>query len=75
VVSGHDLEVIQKQLGHASIKTTTIYAKVTKEDKARAAEALAKAFRHSQQNRASGASWARRRPGSPGVRPGSVASP
>ena len=75
VVSGHDLEVIQKQLGHASIKTTTIYAKVTKEDKARAAEALAKAFRHSQQNRASGASWPRRRPGSPGVRPGSVASP
>jgi len=73
--SGADLEIVQEQLGHASIKTTTIYAKVTKEDKARAAEALAKAFRHSQQNRASGASWPRRRPGSPGVPPGSVASP
>ena len=40
--SGNDLEVVQEQLGHASIKTTTIYAKVTKEDKARAADALAK---------------------------------
>ncbi len=73
--SGADLEIVQEQLGHASIKTTTIYAKVTKEDKARAAEALAKAFRNSQQNRASGASWPRRRPGSPGVSPGSAASP
>ncbi len=73
--SGADLEIVQEQLGHASIKTTTIYAKVTKEDKARAADALAKAFRNSQQNRASGASWPRRRPGSPGVPPGSVASP
>ena len=27
-VSGHDLEVVQGQLGQASIKTTTIYARV-----------------------------------------------
>ncbi len=73
--SGADLEIVQEQLGHASIKTTTIYAKVTKEDKARAAESLAKCFQNSQQNRAFGASWPRRRPGSPGVPPGSVASP
>jgi site-specific recombinase XerC len=26
--SGNDLEVVQEQLGHASIETTTIYAKV-----------------------------------------------
>ncbi len=39
---GGDLEVVQEQLGHASIKTTTIYAKVTKKAKARAAGALAK---------------------------------
>ena len=45
--SGNDLEVVPEQLGHASIKTTTIYTKVTKEDKARAAEALAKASRPS----------------------------
>ena len=42
--SGHDLEVVQEQLGHASIKTTTIYARVTKEDKLQAANALAKVF-------------------------------
>ena len=36
-VSGQDLEVVQEQLGHASIKTTTVYARVTKEDKLRAA--------------------------------------
>jgi site-specific recombinase XerD len=45
--SGHDLEVVQEQLGHASIKTTTVYAKVTKEDKLKAANALAKAYRES----------------------------
>jgi len=72
---GADLEIVQEQRGHRSIKTTTLYAKVTKEDKARAADALAKAFRHSQQKSASGASWPRRRPGRPGVPPGSVASP
>ena len=44
-MTGHDLEVSQEQLGHASIKTTTIYAKATKEDKAWAAEALPKAYR------------------------------
>ncbi len=42
-----DLEIVQEQLGHASIKTTTIYAKVTREGKARAADALAKAYRDS----------------------------
>ncbi len=65
---GGDLEVVQEQLGHASIKTTTIYAKVTKEDKARAADALAKAYRSSQQNRASGASRTRRTQVSAGIR-------
>ncbi len=59
---GGDLEVVQEQLGHASIKTTTIYAKVTKEDKARAADALAKAYRNSQRNWGTGASWTKRRP-------------
>ncbi len=59
---GGDLEVVQEQLGHANIKTTTIYAKVTKEDKLRAANALAKAYRDSQQKGRSGASWPRRRP-------------
>jgi site-specific recombinase XerD len=44
-VSGHDLEIVQEQLGHANIKTTTIYAKVTKEDKLRAANSLARAYR------------------------------
>ncbi len=58
---GGDLEVVQEQLGHASIKTTTIYAKVTKEDKTRAADALAKAYRHSLGNQSSGASLLRRR--------------
>jgi site-specific recombinase XerD len=48
--SGRDLEVVQEQLGHASIKTTTIFAEMTKEDKARAADALAKTFRSSQRN-------------------------
>ncbi len=41
LVCGGDLEVVQEQLGRASIKTTTIYANVTKEDKARATDALA----------------------------------
>lgn len=58
--SGNDLEVVQEQLGHASIKTTTIYARVTKEDKLRAADALAKAYRDSQRKGRSGASWPRR---------------
>ncbi len=42
--SGADLEIVQEQLGHASVKTTTIYDKVIKEDKLRAANTLAKAF-------------------------------
>ena len=71
---GADLEIVQEQLGHASIKTTTVYARVTKEDEARAAEALVKAYRNSQQKLRTGARWARRRLGSPGVTPGSVAS-
>ncbi len=71
---GGDLEVVQEQLGHASIKTTTIYAKVTKEDKVRAADALAKAYRSSQQNRETGASWRRRVPVKSGRKEESVAS-
>jgi integrase len=47
---GADLEVVQEQRGHASIKTTPIHAKVTKQDKLHAANALAKPFRDSQQN-------------------------
>ena len=39
-VGGADLEEVQEQLGHASIKTTTIYVNVTKEDKARAVDAV-----------------------------------
>jgi site-specific recombinase XerD len=73
--SGADLEVVQEQLGHASIKTTTIYARVTKEDKLQAADALGKVYRDSQQDRQRGASWPQRRPGSPGVPLDSVASP
>ncbi len=72
--SGADLEIVQEQLGHASVKTTTIYAKVTKEDKLHAANALAKVFRNSQQNRASGTSWHRRRPPSAHATAQSVAS-
>ena len=49
---GADIEIVQEQRGYVSVKTTTtIYAKVTKEDKARAANALAKAYRDSQRNR------------------------
>ena len=57
--SGNDLEVVQEQLAHASIKTTTIYAKVTKEDTLKAANALAKAYRNSQRNGRTGASRSR----------------
>ena len=42
------MEIVQEQLGHTSIKTTTIYARVTKEDKLQAAKMLAKAFSVSQ---------------------------
>jgi hypothetical protein len=69
-----DLEVVQEQLGHARIKTTTIYARVTKEDKLQAADAPAKAFRHSQQNSTSGVSRHRRAPVRAGVREQTAAS-
>jgi site-specific recombinase XerD len=65
--SGGDLEVVQEQLGHASVKTTTIYARITKEDKLRAANALARAYRDSQQKGRSGASWPRRAPVTAGI--------
>ncbi len=57
-----DLEVVQELLGHASVKTTTIYAKVTKEDKLRAANALSRAYRGSEQKGPSGASLRREQP-------------
>jgi len=60
--SGHDLEVVQEQLGHANVKTTTIYAKVTKEDKLRAANALAKSFQESQRKREAPARWPKQAP-------------
>ncbi len=59
---------------HASIKTTTIYARVTKEDKLQAANALAKAFQTPQQDRSTGASWPLQRPGSLGDPSRTVAS-
>ncbi len=62
--SGADLEVVREQLGHASVKTTTIYARVTKEDKLRAANALAKAYQDAQRKGQSGAKWPRRVPAS-----------
>jgi hypothetical protein len=63
---GADLEVVQEQRGHASIQTTPIYAKVTKEDKLHAASALAKRFRDSQQHGNSVAGWPLRFPGNAG---------
>jgi integrase len=57
----------QEALGHANIKTTTVYAKITKEDKLKAANALGKAYRDSQQKRQKGASWPRRALGRAGV--------
>jgi integrase/recombinase XerD len=71
--SGGDLEVVQEQLGHASMKTTTIYAKVTKEDKLRAANALAKTYQESQRKQVTPARWAKQPP--PGSRPAAPAHP
>jgi hypothetical protein len=55
--SGADLEIVLEQLAQASIKAATICAKVTKGDKARAADALAKAYQSSKRNGGNGASW------------------
>jgi integrase len=57
--SGADLEIVQEQLRHVSVKTTTIYAKVTKEDKLRAADALTKAYRGPERRGSSGATWSK----------------
>jgi integrase len=54
--SGADRE----HLGHAFVKTTTIYAKVTKEEKLRAANALAKIYRESPRTGKGDARWSRR---------------
>jgi integrase/recombinase XerD len=56
-VSGHNLEVVQEQLGHVNVKTTTIYAKVTKEDKLKAANALVKTYQESQRKQTAPARW------------------
>ena len=56
------MEVVQEELGHANIKTTTIYAKITKEDKLRAANALAKAFQESHRKQEGAARWPKRIP-------------
>jgi integrase/recombinase XerD len=67
-VSGHDLEVVQEQLGHANVKTTTIYARVTKEDKLKAANALAKTYQESQPKQTATARWPKQlRPNSQAV--------
>ncbi|MFA5029117.1 MAG: tyrosine-type recombinase/integrase [Candidatus Methylomirabilota bacterium] len=57
--SGGDLEIVQEQLGHANVKTTTIYAKVTKEDKLKAANALAKTYEESERKQAAAPRWPR----------------
>lgn len=71
--SGGDLEIVQEQLGHVNVKTTTIYAKVTKEDKLRAANALAKAYQDAQRKQTAGPRW----PKQPGLgsRPDAVPTP
>ena len=60
--SGADLEVVQEQLGHANVKTTTIYAKITREDKLKAANALAKTYQESQRKREAPARWPKQPP-------------
>ncbi len=60
--SGGDLEVVQEQLGHANIKTTTVYAKITKEDKLKAANALAKTYQEFQRKQVGLPTWPKRIP-------------
>ena len=48
--------------GEANIKTTTIYAKVTKEDKLKAANALAKTYQESHRKQTAPARWPKRTP-------------
>ena len=60
--SGGDIEVVQEQLGHANVKTTTIYAKVTKEDKLKAANALAKTDQEAHRKQTAPARWPKRTP-------------
>ena len=55
--SGGDLEVVQEQLGHANVKTTTVYARITKEDKLKAANALSKAYQESERRLTATAKW------------------
>jgi hypothetical protein len=59
---GGELEVVQEQLGHANIKTTTIYAKVTREDKLKAANALAKTYRDAHRKQTAPARWPKAHP-------------
>lgn len=47
LASDGDRDVVQERLGHANISKRTICARITKEDKLRAANALAKAYRDS----------------------------
>ena len=59
---------MQEQLGHANVKTTTIYARVTKEDKLKAANALAKTYQESQRKQTATARWPKQlRPNSQAV--------
>ena len=68
--SGGDIEVVQEQLGHANVKTTTIYAKVTKEDKLKAANALAKTYQEAHRKQTAPARWPKRTlPNIPAVTP------
>jgi type II secretory pathway pseudopilin PulG len=48
--------------GEANIKTTTIYAKVTKEDKLKAANALAKTYQEAHRKQNGAARWPKRTP-------------
>ncbi len=50
-VSGHRLDVVREKLGHSTIKTTTIYARYTKEDKLPATNALVRGCRDNEKRR------------------------